>query len=468
MDLTLLNSVLTAAGEPPAGSEVAITGSDPVFNLSLPVGEAGAAAIAAAAVGAARLSELRGGTRQEIEVAVDAAAAAMRGDRYLIRHTPSNDDAPSPRQIRGDRGDIYQAKDGRWVYLHRGFSHHRERIAQLLGGANDEDALEAAVAKWDALGLEDAVHEAGACAGMVRTFDEWAQHPQGKAVASLPLIEIEKIGDSPPEPLPPADRPLSGIRVLDLTRVLAGPTAARTLAEHGADVLRVGTDLLPNNETQIIETGHGKRSTVLDLTSSEGVSQLRQLAETADVFSQGYRPGALAAKGFGVEELAKLRPGIVYLSLSAFSDRGPWSQRRGFDTLVQSVSGICHDYASEGRPRLLPVSVLDYTSGYLAAFGIMAALGRRAREGGSYHVRLSLAQAGWWLIHQPRLNDAAVAAAPEDLSPARITELSITSETPFGPLTHLGPIAKLSKTPGRWSLPTVPLDFNPPEWAITT
>jgi crotonobetainyl-CoA:carnitine CoA-transferase CaiB-like acyl-CoA transferase len=466
MDRTLLNDVMAAAGEAPVGDEVSLPGQDPVFSLVLPVGEAGAASIAASAVAAARLWQLRTGRLQQVRVDVDAAAAAMRGDRYLQRERPSADASPSPRDIRGDRGDIYQTKDGRWVYLHRGFSHHRERIAKLLDGANEEQALVKAVAKWDALDLETAVHAAGACAGMIRTYDEWAVHEQGQAVASLPLLEIERVGDSAPEPFGAGDRPLSGVRVLDLTRVLAGPAAARTLAEHGADVLRIGTDLLPNNETQIIETGHGKRSTVLDLTSETGAGQLRTLAKGADVFSQGYRPGALASKGFDVQDLAKLRPGIVYLSLCAFSNTGPWSQRRGFDTLVQSVSGICNDYRREdGQPRLLPVSALDYIAGYLAAFGIMAALGRRAREGGSYHVRISLAQAGWWLTHLPRQDAAAVAKAPRDLAPQRLQELMITSQTPFGALTHLGPIAQLSETPGHWALPTVPLNHDPAEWA---
>ncbi|MPZ24514.1 MAG: hypothetical protein GEU28_13505 [Dehalococcoidia bacterium] len=179
----LLNELMTIAGEEPAGADVEISGSDPVFPLAWPVGEAGAAAIAASAVAAARLWQLRSGQSQQVRVEVDAAAAAMRGDRYLVRHTPSTETEPSPRTIRGTRGDIYQAKGGRWVYLHRGFAHHRARIAGVLGGANDEQSLEAAVNKWDALELEDAVHAAGACAGMVRPYGEWADHEQGRAVA---------------------------------------------------------------------------------------------------------------------------------------------------------------------------------------------------------------------------------------------------------------------------------------------
>jgi crotonobetainyl-CoA:carnitine CoA-transferase CaiB-like acyl-CoA transferase len=464
MDLSLLNDVLTGAGEAPAGDEVELIGQDPIFPLVLPIGEPGAASIAASALAAARLWELRGGRKQRIRVDVDAAAAAMRSDRYLVRERASTDTAPSPRQVRGVRGDIYQAGDGRWVYLHRGFAHHRARIAGVLDGANDEASLVDAVAKWKGLELEDAIHAAGACAGMIRSYEEWAAHDQGKAIAAMPLMEIERVGDSAPEPLPAADRPLAGVRVLDLTRVLAGPTCARTLAEHGADVLRIGTDLLPNNETQIIETGHGKRSTVLELTTEGGVEQLKALTKDADVFSQGYRPGSLAAKGFSFEEVSKIRPGIIYVTVCAFSENGPWSHRRGFDTLVQSVSGISDDYVIDGQPRLLPLSVLDYTTGYLAAFGVMAALRRRALEGGSYHVRISLAQAGWWVTHLPRFDRADVEKLPKDLPSERIEALKLTTDTLFGPLHHLGPIAQLSETPGRWERPTVPLDHDAPEW----
>jgi crotonobetainyl-CoA:carnitine CoA-transferase CaiB-like acyl-CoA transferase len=464
MDLTLLNDVLKTVGEAPADDEIELPGNDPVFPLVLPIGEPGAASIGASALAAARLWELRGGRRQRIRVDVDAAAAAMRGDRYLVRERASTDTAPSPREVRGDRGDIYQAADGRWVYLHRGFAHHRARIAGVLDGANDEAALVEAVAKWKGLDLEDAVHAAGACAGMVRSYEEWAAHEQGKAIASMPLMEIERLDNSPPEPLSAAERPLAGIRVLDLTRVLAGPTCARTLAEHGADVLRIGTDLLPNNETQIIETGHGKRSAVLDLTTEGGAEQLRTLTKSADVFSQGYRPGSLAARGFSFEEMAKIRPGIVYVTICAFSENGPWSHRRGFDTLVQSVSGISNDYVIGGQPRLLPLSVLDYTTGYLAAFGVMAALRRRALEGGSYHVRISLAQAGWWVTHLPHFDRAVIESLPKDLPSERIEALKITTDTPFGRIHHLGPVAQLSETPARWERPTVPLDHDAPEW----
>ena len=464
MDNRLLDQLLAVADAAPLGIYAEIVGEDPIFPLPWRIGEAGAATIAASGVAAAKLWQLRTGRMQHVGVQVDAAAAAMRGDRYLRREAPSSDTAASPRAIRGERGDIYLAKNNRWIYLHRGFAHHRARIAALLDGADDAPTLERAVSQWDAEALESAVNEAGACAGMVRSRAEWLEHEQAKAVASLPLLEIEKVGESPPEPIPAGLRPLDGFRVLDLTRVLAGPTCGRTLAEHGAEVLRIGTDLLPNNENQDLATGHGKRSTILDLTSVAGSERLQALIRDADVFSQGYRPGSLAGHGFGLEDVAALRPGIVYLSLSAFSHVGPWQHHRGFDTLVQAVSGICHDYALDGRPRHLPISALDYSTGYLAAFGVMIALARRAREGGSYHVRVSLAQTARWLTSMPLLDAGQVAQAASDLPEERIDALSMRSDTPFGPLTYLAPIVQLSETPASWDRPTVPLDFDPPEW----
>ena len=196
------------------------------------------------------------------------------------------------------------------------------------------------MANWDALELEEAILAAKGAGGMVRSMAEWANHPQAAAIASLPLLEIVKIGEAPPEKLPQGDRPLSGVRVLDLTRVLAGPTCARTLAEHGADVLKITAAHLPNIGYQEYDTGHGKLSAQLDLRQKKDLETLKGLVREANVFSQGYRPGTLGNRGLSPEELAKLRPGLVYVSLCAFSHVGPWASRRGFDTVVQTVSGI--------------------------------------------------------------------------------------------------------------------------------
>src|SRR6516165_10523240 len=199
---------------------------------------------------------------------------------------------------------FYPTRDGRWSYLHCNFPNHRAAALSVLGVAEDREAVARAVATWNAADLEEAIIAAKGAGGMARTQAEWASHPQGAAVAALPLMEIMRIGDGAPQPLPAGDRPLSGIRVLDLTRVLAGPTCGRTLAEHGADVLRITGPRLPDVEPFVIDTGHGKLSALLDLDRGEDVKRLQELAAGADVFVGGYRSGALERRGFGPEALA--------------------------------------------------------------------------------------------------------------------------------------------------------------------
>ena len=364
---------------------------------------------------------------------------------------------------------VYPAKNGRWSYLHCNFPNHREAALSVLGVEEDREAVRRAVAEWDALELEEAIIAANGAGGMVRSMAEWAQHPQSAAVGSLPLMEIERIGDCGPQPLPEGNRPLSGIRVLDLTRVLAGPTCARTLAEHGADVMKVTAKHLPSSRAQEYDTGHGKLSTHLDLREERDVETLRRLVREADIFSQGYRPGTLARRGLSPQDVASLRPGIVYVSLSAFGRVGPWAERRGFDTVVQTVSGITDRQGqlfpgAEPGPQFYPVSAIDYLTGYLMAFGAMLALGRRAREGGSWLVRISLAQVGKWLVEQGQVPEPELRDVPAEFDGAEIKSWSTTSDVPEGRLGHLAPTLQLSETQPYWARPTVPLGHHDPVW----
>ena len=445
-----------------ASADVAFTGADPVVGTRYRIGATGAAAIAAAAVAAAELWTLRpGGKRQQIAVDLRAAVAALRSSR-LIRI----DGAP-PRDIFDPVSGFHTARDGSWVMLHCNFPHHRAVALQVLGLAEGatREAVAAAVARWDGLALEDAIHVAGGCAALVRSAEEWQRHPQSAAIASLPLLQIERIGDAPAEPFGAGDRPLSGIRVLDLTRVLAGPTGARALAEHGADVLKISAPHLPSARDMDIDTGLGKLAAFLDLRQAQDAARLRALIAEGrcDVFVQGYRPGTLARRGFGAEELAALRPGIVLVELSAWSRRGPWAARRGFDTIVQSASGMAL-IEGGGKPRLMPVSALDYISGYLLALGAMAALRRRAREGGSWRVTVSLARTGQWLSDKGLLDAAAVAGLPRELPDAEIIRLSQETPSPMGLIRHLAPTARMSLTPPHWVRPPVPLGHDAPVW----
>src|SRR5438477_6783268 len=309
-------------------------GADPVLPTPFCIGAAGAAALAASGLAATELWRARTGRRQRVTVDLRQATAALRSSQYI--RLAGTGVSSARNTIMG----FYPTRDGRWSYLHCNFPNHRAAALRVLGVAEDRDAVARAVATWNAADLEKAIIAAKGAGGMARTQAEWARHPQGAAIATLPLMEILRIGDSAPEPLPTGDRPLSGIRVLDLTRVLAGPTCARTLAEHGADVMKITAAHLPNLGYQEWDTGHGKLSAELDLRSPGDVNILRGLVRKADVFSQGYRPGSLANRGLSPEELAAVRPGLVYVSLCAFGHAGPWASRRGFDTVVQTVSGM--------------------------------------------------------------------------------------------------------------------------------
>ncbi len=365
-----LRTIMPIAGWPDERArEVEITGgADPVLPTPFRIGAAGAAALAATGLAAADLWELRGGRRQEVSVDLRQAVASLRSGHYMQVNGAAVSTDRNP--VMG----VYQAKNGRWSYIHANFPNHRAAAMRVLRVPEERDAVRQAVAKWDALELEEAILAAKGAGGMVRSMAEWAKHPQAAAIASLPLMEILKIGDSPAEPLPEAERPLSGIRVLDLTRVLAGPTSARTLAEHGADVMKITAPHLPNIGYQEYDTGHGKLQAHLDLRQPQDVETLRGLVRDADVFTQGYRPGTLGNRGLSPEALSQLRPGLVYVSMCAFSHVGPWASRRGFDTVVQTVSGITTRQAelfpgASPGPQFYPVSAIDYLTGYLMAFG---------------------------------------------------------------------------------------------------
>jgi crotonobetainyl-CoA:carnitine CoA-transferase CaiB-like acyl-CoA transferase len=460
-----LRTILPVAGlDPERARTVEFTGgSDPILPTSFKIGETSAACLAAIGLAVSDLWESRGGRKQDVAVDARRATASLRSGHYLKMEKAEVSHERNP--VMG----MYPAKDGRWSYIHANFPNHRAAALKVLGVPEDKEAVRQAVAKWDALELEEAIIAAKGAGGMVRSMAEWAKHPQAAALATLPLLEIVKIGDAPAEKLPAGDRPLSGIRVLDLTRVLAGPSSARTLAEHGADVLKITAAHLPNLGYQEFDTGHGKLSAQLDLRDPKQLATLKDLARETDVFIQGYRPGTLSDRGLSPEELAAARPGLVYVSLCAFSHVGPWASRRGFDTVVQNVSGITARQGElfpgkEPGPQFYPVSAIDYLTGYLMAFGACVALARRAREGGSWLVRISLAQAGRWLVGRGEVPEARLKDIPAEFTPAELDKWTIETVTPAGKLRHLGPTLQLSETMPYWARPTVPLGYHEPVW----
>ena len=456
-----LQHIWTLAGcDPTALRSVTLTGADPGLPSVYRVGSLASASIAATGLAAAEYHRLRTGRRQHVTVEMRRALASFRSERYLRIN-----DGPPPA-LRDPVMGFYETRDGLWIQLHTNFPHHLQGVLTVLGCANDREAVASAIRGWDGATLDQTLADAGLCAALIRTPLEWAALDQAKAIASLPLFEIERIGDAPVEPPRQrgADRPLAGVRVLDLSRIIAGPVAGRALAQHGADVLMINGPHLPNIAPLVIDNGRGKRSALVDLREPAGREALRALAGDADVFLQAYRPGALAARGFGAEELARVRPGIVYVSVSAYGHEGPWAQRRGFDSLVQSASGIAfteRQAAGWNEPKHLPCQALDHATGYLAAFGAMAALARRATEGGSWHVRVSLAQTGRWLQSFGQMPEGWKAP---DVALEDVRDCLATVESEFGSVLGVQPAEVLDETPAYFALPPTRVGAHEAAW----
>ena len=450
----------------PAGARwaeaVTLTGAEPALPSSFAIGTAAQATVAASALAANELWHLRTGRRQRVSVDMRHAGIEFRSERYL------HIDGKPPHEHRDKTVGVYRTGDGRWIRLHTNLPHHRAGTLKLLGADYDRASVQRAIDGWEAFKLEDAAAAAGLVVTATRSFEEWDAHPQGAAVAGLPLFAIERIGDAPPQPLPAGDRPLAGIKVLDLTRVIAGPVCGRTLAAHGADVLNITAAHLPAMEALVIDTNRGKLSAQIDLREASRTRKARRLLRDADIFIQGYRPGAIAQYGFSAEEAARLKPGIVCVSLCAYGHEGPWAGRRGFDSLVQNADGLNVAEAEAAgasgpnpEPKPLPAQALDHATGYLMAFGAMTALKRRATEGGSWHVRCSLAQTGHWVRHLGRIEGGLACPDP---SFDDVRDLMEDSASGFGRLTGVRNSAVMSETPTRWVRPSMPLGSHAPEW----
>jgi crotonobetainyl-CoA:carnitine CoA-transferase CaiB-like acyl-CoA transferase len=455
----VLAAVWRAAANPEAAlGAIELSGAEPVLPSSFAIGIAAQATIAAAALAADELWRLRTGRRQGVSVDMRSAAIEFRSERYL------RVDGRPPSEYHDPIAGLYRCGDGRWVRLHTNLPHHRDGVLALLGCSHDRAAAQCALDGWRGEAFETAAADAGLVVTMCRSFAEWDEHPQGRAIASLPLFSIDQIGDAPPEPFPAADRPLAGIKVLDLTRIIAGPLCGRTLAAHGADVLLVTAPHLPAMEPLVIDTGRGKLSTHIDLRESSGRETLAALVRGADVFVQGYRPGAIAAFGFGPQDVARIRPGIVYASLCAYGHEGPWASRRGFDSLVQTASGFNAAEAEAfgaSEPKPLPAQALDHATGYLMAFAATTALARRAERGGSWHVRASLAQTGYWIRKLGRIDGLTCPDPGFDEVSDRLED----TPSGFGELTAVRHAAVMTETPPHWMRPTVPLGTHAPGWS---
>ncbi|WP_193171426.1 CoA transferase [Nisaea nitritireducens] len=370
-----------------------------------------------------------------------------------------------PAQWDAVAGD-YATKDG-WIRLHTNAPHHRKAALTALGVPDTKGTeranVAAAVAAWNAAELEDAVVSAGGCAGELRSSAAWAAHPQGEAVASEPLLHHEAFsGPSPASWEVNRARPLDGIRVLDLTRVLAGPTATRFLAGYGADVLRVDPPADLWNEALAEEMTLGKRSAILDLRKDKDRERLKELIAEADVMVHGYRSDALADLGLGASVRRSLNPGLVDVALCAYGWTGPWAERRGFDSIVQMSSGLAETgmrHYGKDKPTPLPVQALDYATGFIVATAAVSGLAERIRSGDGSHFRTSLARTAVLLESQRQSTDMPE-FAPEteaDLAPA-------IEETHWGPARRLASAVTVAGVPVSWDIPAGPIGTAEPAW----
>ncbi|USP77576.1 hypothetical protein yc1106_04850 [Curvularia clavata] len=373
----------------------------------------------------------------------------------------------------GTIGGLHKASDG-YARIHDSFPNTRRNALQILGLGLDasKDDVAKEVLKWKAVDLETEAFRRGAVIAALRSFEEWDSLPQAKAIADYPIL-IKKTASATPymPPMPskiPDNRCLRGIRVVEMSRVIAAPVAGKTLAAHGADVIWVTSPSLPDLPDLDIDLSRGKRTVQLNINKSEDKAKLLDLLSTADVFIQSYRPGSLAAKGLSAAELRKINPRLVVASLNAYGPDGPWSQNRGFDSLVQTCSGInvaeAQSYGDNEPARVLPCQALDHGAGYLLATGIMAALYKRGTEGGTYEVRVSLAGVMKYLRSLGRYEGKS-GFDRKDFERSQDVERYLESrETEFGTLRAVRHAATIENLEVKWEIMPKPLGSDTPIW----
>ncbi len=463
METAEIDRIIELGGLRSPEQSIAVHGHGPVFTNRYRVDETAAVALALTGAAAAQLWYLKTGQEQTVEIDVRSAAAVTASARFDRLGGQSLDGTPAATT------NFFRCRDGGWIHLHGGLPHLHSGTLDLLGCDDDPESVAAAVATWDSFELEEELAARNMCGARTRSVQEWKDHPQGAIVTAAPAVEIIKLGDCDPIPLPPGPRPLSGIRVLEFARILAAPISGRTLAEHGADVLNVSSRKLPGLFRSEVTTGHGKRSCYLELDDSGERSIAMKLAASADVFTNGYRSGSLQRRGFDPYDLADKRPGIVYVSIACYGHEGPWVQRRGWEQLAQSTSGLALAQGLGNRPLKMPAlapgdkkimtAPNDYITGYLAAYGAMQALAWRATVGGSWWVRVSLCQTAAWFERAGLADDPE--SAPGIGDPSDLLE---TTSTSMGRLISLAPAVRMSVTSPYWELPVAPRGSHRPEW----
>ena len=441
------------------GGNITFVGEDPIFPTPHRLGACIGIPIMAGAAGIANIWRQRTGRGQDLTLDL---RKAIHGINPMYKFKPTINGYPyqlpywvNPNyQIDNPMGfDLYRTKDGRLFLPTGAYPSLLNNMCSFLRCGPNHDQIADAVSKWDAPKLDEAAAAAGLVFAIVRTAEEWADHPQGKQLAERPLVEIVKIGDSDPEPFTPAARPLSRVRVLAVTHVIAGNVMARTMAEHGAEVLQIAHPEEFENEGLMQDPCAGFASSAwLNLKQPDDLRRAYELAADADVFVESYRGHKIASLGLSPEELAVRRPGIVYASARAYSYDGPWADRGGFDMEALCVTGFTSLEGTPEEPKFPPTLVMnDFVAGYLGAAGIQAAMIRRATEGGSYHVRVNLARCAMWFNSLGIFDKNA--PAPTGEQHQLLAPDTITAQTPYGELFRLAPPVQFSETKPYWRDP---------------
>ena len=431
---------------------VTIVHGNDVLPSRLAATDLAVGAVAAAGGAALRLLRARAGRDGVVTIDGRRVSASFRSDRHF-RLDGAAMEAFAPLS------GFWRTRDG-WVRTHANYPHHRLRLLGALGLPEETPAAQfaAVLAERDALEVEQGLVASGAVGVAVRSPEQWAAHPQASALAGLPLVGSSRLDDSPPRSIADThlrtNQPAVGLRVLDFTRVIAGPVASRTLALLGAEVLRVDSPRLPEIPWQHLDSGMGKRSTLLDLRTEQAT--LEELLKDAHVLVLGYRPDALTRYGLAPEDVAGRHPGLVVATLSAWGNAGPWGQRRGFDSIVQAATGIAVIEGNESTPGALPAQALDHATGYLLAAAILDAVRQQRSDGGSRHVQAHLARTAAALLEH---------RDPTSRQLPAVSDLLRERPTSTGALTYAPPALHIAGTPDDWTTVGGRWGVDPPRWA---
>jgi crotonobetainyl-CoA:carnitine CoA-transferase CaiB-like acyl-CoA transferase len=483
-----LDRLLAGTGVRPieTGGRITFAGEDPIFPSAIRLGSVFALSAMAAAVGAATIWKMRTGRGQDLSIDLRTASHGIDPE---LTFGPKINGWPYPNPIGNNHPFSvfpFETRDGRWVYPSAVYPKQQFAWTDFFNCGANHHSVAAAISKWDALDLENAANEAGHTLCIARTADEWAKHPQGQYLASEPVISVRKIAEGDPQPFGPAKRPLAGIRVLSATHAVAGPVVGRTLAEQGAEVLQFNPVDEFEHPWVYDDANVGFRSTYLDLRRPDNAVRAKLLAKGADVFVDNFRGRKLSNFGLGPEQLAADHPGIVVVSVRCYGWGGPWSERGGFDMLGSAAAGVAMAEGENGKPSVPPTALInDYVTGYMGAAGATAALVRRAKEGGSYHVTVSLTRNAMWYLtlglvppeqrtfaENPFRHYEELSTKPAELVPMvlklrkrLLPPERIERDTPLGRVQRLAPAVHYSRTPGGWDDPILtPMGSAEPVW----